>query len=249
MERVSTAVRFSLAAVILAAWVPFMILVLLLAMPFRKTRLILLNKMGRPLSYCVMRAIGANPVCRMRKELDCAGPAIFVSNHGSSLDMFVFGWACRPGTCAVAKRELTRAPFVGPVIALSGFLLIDRKNPAQALSSMQRESQFLRESGLSCWVMPEGTRSLDGSLAPFKRGFVHMALQSNLPVIPIAVHNAHKVWPMDRFVFTPGDVEIEMLEQFDTSDWSIERAQEHADSVRLVIAEALEARPREKRTN
>ena len=121
-------------------------------------------------------------------------------------------------------------------------LPVNRSNPAQALSSMRRSAQFLQTNGLSAWVMPEGTRSLDGSLGPFKRGFVHMALQSQLPVIPLVIHNADTVWPMDKLVFTSAEVEVEVLEQIDTSTWSVQRAQEHASGVREVIAAALALR-------
>ena len=107
---------------------------------------------------------------------------------------------------------------------------------------MRESVQFLQNNGLSVWVMPEGTRSRDGSLGPFKRGFVHMALQSQLPVIPLVIHNAHKVWPMDKLLFSSADVEVEMLEQIDTSTWTVQRAQEHAKSVREVIAAAITAK-------
>jgi 1-acyl-sn-glycerol-3-phosphate acyltransferase len=190
----------------------------------------------------MLRIIGAKPVCKNRESLDSSGPAIYVANHGSSLDVFVFGWTCRPGTCGIAKKEIIWAPFVGPIVWLSGFLLIDRSNPGQALASMRRSADFLRTNGFSAWVMPEGTRSMDGSLGPFKRGFVHMALQSKLPVIPIVIHNAHVVWPMDKLIFKSGEVEVEILEQIDTSNWSVHTAQDHAASVRELIAQALAAK-------
>jgi len=226
--------------------IPIFFLALVLFLPFRKRRIRITNRLGRGLSYVMLRIIGARPTFEARSLLDQMGPAIYVANHSSSLDMFVFGWVCPPGTCGVAKKEIVWAPFVGPIIWLSGFLLIDRSNPAKALSSMRRSAQFLQSNGLSAWIMPEGTRSLDGSLGTFKRGFVHMALQSQLPIIPLVIHNAHQVWPMNRLRFTPAKVEIEMLEPIDTSDWSIQRAQEHATGVRDVIAAALTARNTEQ---
>ena len=231
-----------IGSIFLILTIPLFFFVLVLFTPSRTRRIYLTNRMGRLLSYAMLRIIGATPVLKDRAALDKMGPAIFVANHSSSLDMFVFGWASPPGTCGIAKKEIIWAPFVGPIIWLSGFLLINRSNPAQALSSMRRSTQFLQTNGLSAWVMPEGTRSQDGSLGPFKRGFVHMALQSQLPVIPLVIHNAHKVWPMDRLLFSPGEVEVEVLEQVDTSDWSVQRAQEHAKSVRNMIAAALTAR-------
>ena len=242
MRLLNTLVRLVLGSFFLILTIPVFFVVLLLALPSRKQRIYLTNRMGRILSLAMLHIIGAKPTLKRRAALDKMGPAIFVANHSSSLDLFIFGWACPPGTCGIAKREIIWAPFVGPIIWLSGFLLINRSNPAQALSSMRKSVQFLQSNGLSVWVMPEGTRSRDGSLGPFKRGFVHMALQSQLPVIPLVIHNAHKVWPMDKLLFTSAEVEVEVLEQIDTSAWSVQRAQEHAKSVRQVIAAAIVAR-------
>ncbi len=242
MQRLNTLIRLGLGSIFLMLTIPIFFAVLVVFLPSRTRRLYLTNRMGRVLSFAMLHIIGARPVLKNRAALDKMGPAIFVANHSSSLDMFVFGWACPPGTCGIAKREIIWAPFVGPIIWLSGFLLINRSNPAQALSSMRRSAQFLQTNGLSAWVMPEGTRSLDGSLGPFKRGFVHMALQSQLPVIPLVIHNADTVWPMDKLVFTSAEVEVEVLEQIDTSTWSVQRAQEHASGVREVIAAALALR-------
>lgn len=242
MQRLNTVLRIALGSVYLMATIPAFFILLLINVWSRRRRIYLTNRMGRVISGHMLRIIGAKPICNNRQALDNSGPAIYVANHGSSLDVFAFGWACRPGTCGVAKKEIIWAPFVGPIVWLSGFLLIDRSNPGQALASMRRSADFLQTSGFSAWIMPEGTRSMDGSLGPFKRGFVHMALQSKLPVIPIVIHNAHLVWPMDQLVFRSGEVEIEMLEQIDTSDWSVRTAQDHAASVRERIAQALAAK-------
>ena len=241
MQKINTLVRLFLGSLFLLITMPMLFLSLVPFTPSRPKRIRLTNRIGRVLSYAMLRIIGANPIIHNREAIDRSGPAIYVANHSSSLDIFVFGWACPPGTSAVAKKEIIWAPFVGPIIWLSGFLLINRKNPSQALTSMQESTQFLQSNGLSAWVMPEGTRSPHGKLGRFKRGFVHMALQSQLPVIPIVIHGAHRVWPMERLLFNRADLEIEMLEQIDTSDWTVEGAQEHAKSVREMIAAALAA--------
>jgi 1-acyl-sn-glycerol-3-phosphate acyltransferase len=242
MQRLNTALRIALGTFYLMVTIPSFFTILVLTIWSRRRRIYLTNRMGRILSDHMLRIIGAKPTCKNREALDNSGPAIYVANHGSSLDVFIFGWACRPGTCGIAKKEIVWAPFVGPIVWLSGFLLIDRSNPGQALASMRRSTEFLQKSGLSAWVMPEGTRSMDGSLGPFKRGFVHMALQSKLPVIPIVIHDAHIVWPMDKLIFKSAEVEVEMLDPIDTSNWNVRTAQDHAASVRERIAHALAAK-------
>ena len=60
-------------------------------------------------------------------------------------------------------------------------------------------------------------------------------------IVGLVIHNAHTVWPMDKLLFTSADVDVEVLEQIDTSTWSVQRAQEHANGVREVIAAAIAA--------
>ena len=87
--------------------------------------------------------------------------------------------------------------------------------------------------------MPEGTRSKDGRLKPFKKGFVHMAIATGFPVVPVVVHGAHKNWEKGTFAFKPMTLDIEILPPIDTRGWKEETAGEHADQVHAVFAGAL----------
>ena len=98
---------------------------------------------------------------------------------------------------------------------------------------------FVKEKGLSIWIWPEGTRSLDGKLIPFKKGFVHLALATGLPVVPVIVHGAHKVWPAKTMQFYPGEVKVEVLDPIKTDDWNRETVDKHVEEVRSFMAKAL----------
>ena len=87
--------------------------------------------------------------------------------------------------------------------------------------------------------MPEGTRSKDGRLLRFKTGFVHLAIATGLPVVPVVLHGAHRLWPLGFPLFAPGPLEVDVLEPIDTTGWSEDRSSEHAESVRQVLDLAL----------
>ena len=130
-------------------------------------------------------------------------------------------------------------PFFGLAYWLAGHLLIDRGNNAKAVASMKKLSDFVKAKDLSIWIWPEGTRSLDGKLIPFKKGFVHLALATGLPVVPVIVHGAHKVWPAKTMQFYPGEVKIEVLDPIKTDDWNRETVDKHVEEVRSFMAKAL----------
>ncbi len=93
--------------------------------------------------------------------------------------------------------------------------------------------------------MPEGTRSRDGRLLPFKKGFVHLAIATGLPVVPVVLHGAQRNWEPGTLRFRPMTLEIDVLPKIDTAAWREESAGEHAAEVHAAFCAALrpEQRP------
>jgi|TARA_B100002003_G_C14055321_1_gene508155 1-acyl-sn-glycerol-3-phosphate acyltransferase len=173
------------------------------------------------------------------QKLKNSGPAIYVTNHTSALDIFISMAICPYGGCGVGKKEVVRIPFFGWAYWLSGHLLIDRGNREKAVASMNKLSKFVNDKKLSIWIWPEGTRSMDGKLIPFKKGFVHLALVTRLPIIPVVLHGSHKRWPAKTMQFYPGEVKVEVLEPIPTDSWSKDTIDDHISEVRKVMASAL----------
>jgi 1-acyl-sn-glycerol-3-phosphate acyltransferase len=107
------------------------------------------------------------------------------------------------------------------------------------MASMNKLSKFVNDKKLSIWIWPEGTRSMDGKLIPFKKGFVHLALATGLPIVPVVIHGAHKRWPAKTMQFYPGEVRVEVLEPISTDSWSKDTIDDHISEVRKVMASAL----------
>lgn len=231
--------RFLVGFTVLAVWSTVIIVALLLLIPSRVARVKVCNFYGKTVGRTITWIAGVTPNVKDRARLDASMPAIYVSNHTSTLDLFIGIWLCPYGGCGVLKKEVTHVPFFGQLALLSGHLLIDRGNKDRAVEALRDTAEFVKKNRLGVWIMPEGTRSKDGHLIPFKKGFVHMAIAIGIPVVPVVVHGAHKNWEKGTFRFKPMTLDIEVLEPIDTSSWKEETAGEHAQFVHDVFAKVL----------
>ena len=93
------------------------------------------------------------------------------------------------------------------------------------------------------WILPEGTLIKDLRLHVFKKGFVHAALATKLPIIPVVVHNAAKIFPRGPLKFEPGPLDIEVLDAVPTTDWTAETLEQHVQDIRDIIVHKLEEGP------
>ncbi|MCH2421396.1 MAG: 1-acyl-sn-glycerol-3-phosphate acyltransferase [Candidatus Poseidoniia archaeon] len=212
---------------------------MILALPFRTLRIRIGNFCGKMIGPFITRIVGTKLINPDSQKLKNSGPAIYVTNHTSALDIFISMAICPYGGCGVGKKEVVKIPFFGWAYWLSGHLVIDRGNRGKAVASMNQLSKFVNDKKLSIWIWPEGTRSMDGKLIPFKKGFVHLALATGLPIVPVVLHGAHKRWPAKTMQFYPGEVKVEVLDPIDTKDWNKDGIEEHVNQVKSVMSEAL----------
>lgn len=223
---------FSTASVVL-------MLVALPLLPWRGLRIRAGNVVGKLCGPIVLWIAGIRVQVEHRERLDGQAPAIYVPNHSSEADPWVSIWLCPIGGCGVAKRQIARIPFFGQAYWLVGHLLIDRDDRSSAVASMAALGELVRRLRLSVWMWPEGTQSKDGRLLPFKPGFVHLAIATGLPVVPVVFHDAHLRWPARSRTLIPGTLRVEVLEAIDTRGWRAEDARAHAEQVRQVVAARL----------
>ena len=232
-------IRFTLGFVWLSFWSLTCMSLMLLALPFRSLRVKIGNLCGKMIGPVIARIVGAKVINPDAEKLNNSTPAIFVTNHSSALDVFISMGLCPYGGCGVGKKEILKIPFFGQAYWLAGHLLIDRKNNTKAIASMKKLSNFVKTKDLSIWIWPEGTRSKDGKLIPFKKGFVHLALATRLPIVPVVLHGTHKVWPAKTMQFYPGEVKVEVLDPIDTKDWKKDNIDVHVNQVKSVMSKAL----------
>lgn len=144
-------------------------------------------------------------------------PVVIVLNHQSGMDMAVFGKHFVPNCALIAKRSLAWIPFLGWSLISSGTILIDRKNRISSTESLKDGVRRIREEGISVGVFPEGTRNknVDG-LLPFKKGAFHLAIQAQVPLLPIVAQSYRTVGVLERLTLRPGRVRVRVLEPVPT---------------------------------
>jgi 1-acyl-sn-glycerol-3-phosphate acyltransferase len=137
-------------------------------------------------------------------------PCVYVANHQSAVDIWALLRVVPPETLFVAKRSLFRIPLLGWAMASGGFVAIDRENRHRALVSLRAAAARIR-AGRPVVLFPEGTRSREGRLMPFKRGPFHLALEAGVPLVPVAIQGSGRVLPPGGFRVRPGPVRVQFL--------------------------------------
>lgn len=244
MKTFWTLFRFALGFVFVALASCVAIVASLVLLPWRVGRIRVGNYYGKVVGPTVVWLAGVKTVVHHRERLNASMPAIYVANHTSTLDLFLSIWLGPVDACGVLKKEVVYIPFFGPLVWLSGHLLIDRKNHQSAVESLRQTAELMKKHHLGAFIMPEGTRSPDGRLLPFKRGFVHLAVATGLKVVPLVYPGLHRTWKKGSLKLQSMTCHVQVLEPIDTSHWKEETAAQHAEDVRRRMAEAL---PEEQR--
>ncbi|EPS68411.1 hypothetical protein M569_06354, partial [Genlisea aurea] len=171
-------------------------------------------------------------------------PAIYVCNHASVLDVILTMWLTPTGTVGIAKKEVIFYPLFGQLFLLANHLRIDRSNPKAAIESMKQAGDAVVKNNLSLIMFPEGTRSKTGRLLPFKKGFVHLAVQTRRRVVPIVIAGTHRAWRKGSMRVRPVSITVRFLPPIGTDDWTLDRVDEHVKMVRDVFVHELPASQR-----
>ncbi|HLY98267.1 MAG TPA: lysophospholipid acyltransferase family protein [Candidatus Angelobacter sp.] len=142
-----------------------------------------------------------------REKLDPARSYIFMSNHVSNLDPPIVVPVLPGRTSVLVKKELFRVPILGWAMRMASLVPVDRDNRDAAIASIEKAAEVMR-SGLHMTIFPEGTRSLDGGLLPFKKGPFHLALDTGMPIVPVTVLDTLEMMPKGRIRIHPGTARV-----------------------------------------
>ncbi|KAK1305393.1 hypothetical protein QJS10_CPB11g01322 [Acorus calamus] len=226
-------VCFATMTVTTAVWA--VVMVVLIPWPYERIRQG--NVYGHVTGRMLMWILG-NPIKIEGLEFSNT-KAIYVCNHASPLDIFLVMWLTPTGTVGIAKKEIIWYPLFGQLYVLANHLRIDRSKPSAAIESMKEAARALVENNLSLIIFPEGTRSKTGRLLPFKKGFVHIALQSKLPIVPMVLINTHNAWRKDSLRVRPSSLTVKFLPPIKTDDWSPDNVDEHVRMVHRLFVDQL----------
>ncbi len=168
-----------------------------------------------------------------------AGPAVYASNHSSSLDILALLAHLPADVRIIYKKSLAYVPLLGWSIAVAGHIPIDRSNPFRARRSLQRAAERIR-GGTSVLVFPEGTRSPDGSVGHFKRGSFSLALDAGVPVVPVSLVGVKALVPRGLTSLRPGRITLRVHPAIPVSTRSKDDAEALAEETRRVVAAGCE---------
>ncbi|XP_072055067.1 1-acyl-sn-glycerol-3-phosphate acyltransferase isoform X3 [Arachis hypogaea] len=168
------------------------------------------------------------------------------------------------GTVGIAKKEIVWYPLFGQLYVLANHLRIDRSNPTSAIESMNEVSiiypasfsphlykvsisnrcdfqaaRAVVRNNLSLIIFPEGTRSKNGRLLPFKKGFVHLALQTRLPIVPMVLTGTHQAWRKGSLHVRPTPLAVKYLPPISTENWKAEKIDDYVKMVHDLYAAQL----------
>ncbi len=142
-----------------------------------------------------------------REHIEPGQSYVIVANHQSHFDILaIYGWLGIDFRW-VMKMELRKVPVLGLACEKLGHVYIDRSNSRKAQASIDAAKAELI-NGTSIFFFPEGTRSLDGRLLPFKKGAFKLARELNLPILPVTISGSHDILPAKSLNLFPGAMEI-----------------------------------------
>jgi len=165
--------------------------------------------LARLWSRVILGVPGVKLNVTMRARLEPGRPYIFMPNHASMVDIWAVFVAIPASFRFIAKKQLSRIPLFGWAMAAGRFIFIDRQNALAARRSMDEAARRIR-SGQSVVIFPEGTRTRTGRLGPFKKGGFHLAIDSGVSIVPVAIRGSHAVMPPGSPLIRAGTVTIEV---------------------------------------
>ena len=152
-------------------------------------------------------ASGAEYRVSIADGIDWNKPHVFVMNHQSWLDIPAALHFIPTDISFVAKHELKWLPIFGWYMSLVGMIFVHRGRTQKAIRSLRRAGKRIRD-GVSILTYPEGTRTNDGTIGPFKKGPFMVALEAEVPIIPVAITGAYEVLPRNAVVMRPRPIYI-----------------------------------------
>ena len=164
-----------------------------------------LHDVARVAARIIVGAAGAR--LRVEGEFPRAGTFIVMSNHSSFIDLFVLPSVFRGRFTGVMAEEMMSFPLLRPMLRRFKVVPIVREEKEKALASLEIAGAALR-AGYHVALLPEGTRSLDGRLRPFKSGGFYMAAATRAPILPIGIVGAFAYKPKTRWTIAPGPITV-----------------------------------------
>ena len=184
-----------------------------------------------PWSRVILRVCGIRVWVHGQENVDPGMPRIYMTNHQSYFDIFALLAYLPVDFKFIVKQELMRTPFLGPAMRRAGYIGIDREDPRKAVKSMKKAAQRIA-GGASVVIFPEGTRSTDGRLQPFKRGGFNLALKSKCDIVPVTIKDSYRIVPKGSLKINKGSFHIHFGKPISSKEYNKQNVIQLMDRVR-----------------
>lgn len=229
------AIRTILALLYLVIAVPVAALIVF-PWTFITGKVNLLYPVGMGLAFSSVRLAGARVNTVGLEKIDRAGTYIFMSNHVSNLDPPILCPLIPVRTSVLAKKTIWRIPILGKALDLAEIVPVERENRDSAIQSIRRAGEVMRHH-INMTLFPEGTRSRDGRLLPFKKGPFHLAAETGFPIVPVTILGTDQMMPKGSMIVRPGTATLVFHPPVDSNGYS--SREELMQAVREAINGAL----------
>ncbi|HHB76153.1 MAG TPA: 1-acyl-sn-glycerol-3-phosphate acyltransferase [Desulfobulbus sp.] len=173
------------------------------------------------------------------ENIDPQATYVFAGNHCSQLDIYSFQGYFPHDFRWIAKKELFNVPIFGTAMRKVGFISIDRSHGRKALKSLTLAAERIA-AGSSVLIFPEGTRSKDGRLQPFKAGAILLAIRSGVPIVPVGFNNTCRLLPKGKLLPAGGEIVIRIGRPIATEKYTPKEKQALAAMLHDKVAELLD---------
>lgn len=201
------------------AWSAWAVLWMLLTTGIVASTVVIVGALGmhqdriQALARFWARILAGGMGCRLSvsgmDNLEPGATYIFASNHASALDILALLAVLPKNFRWIAKKELFSIPIFGPSLKAAGYIAIDRSDRRAAMHSIIVASERIK-GGASVVIFPEGTRSPDGRLLPFKSGGLMLAQRSGRPVVPVGIVGSNLALPAKSLLVNPGPIHVKL---------------------------------------
>jgi len=223
-------------AVIATAWLPLLALIYIITVPLDPGR----YTVGRWFRRCAVTSVALNPLWRFRtsgfRPADPRLPYVAVSNHESLADIFLIShlpWEMK----WLSKDAIFKIPIMGWMMRMAGDIAVSRSERSSRVEALEQCKDRL-DRKVSIMIFPEGTRSNDGTLLPFKDGAFRLAVERGLPILPMAVAGTRSAMKKGSLVFGRSVAEVRVLEPIPTEGLTVKDVPALRDRVRALIQDA-----------
>jgi 1-acyl-sn-glycerol-3-phosphate acyltransferase len=172
------------------------------------------------------------------EHLPSRGPVVYMSNHQGNFDIPLLFAALPVQFRWLAKAELFRIPLFGLTMRIAGYIPVERQDRRLAIQSMNAAAQRVA-AGASIMIFPEGTRSPDGALLPFKKGGFVLALQAQAPIVAIAIEGSAALMLKSSWLIRSGEVRLRIFPALPTTGLGMKDRDALMTEVETRIASAL----------